>query len=172
MEGAERFKKISLGKLKSPPDLDQNAPRFPSNFFYLFPQFRLCRERSWVLTVVDSVGEDGLCVNFLVDIDQKCHHLHLVIRTAGVDICFGAGQFYVRFFYLTSTVETRSSTFSSTEWHVCLICVNNFVDEKQDKLKCGLIWNTCVLWFPMDTCGYSSAGHNLQVNGDFYLTAS
>ena len=68
-----------------------------------------------MLTVVDSVGEDGLCVNFLVDINQKCHHLHLVIRTAGVDICFGAGQFYVRFFYLTSTVETRSSTFSSTE---------------------------------------------------------
>ena len=87
-----------------------------------------------MLTVVDSVGEDGICVNFLVDIDQKCHHLHLIIRTAGVYLFRCVPDSFmcviVRFFwYLTSTVETRSSTFSSTEWHVCLICVNSFVDD-------------------------------------------
>ena len=133
---------------------------------------------SWAVVSVDSCGQcrrgRHLC-KFPCGYQSKVsssssHHPHCgcgyLFRCRTVFMCV-----IVRFFfYLTSKVETRSSTFSSTEWHVCLICVNNFVDEKQDKLKCGLIWNTCVLWFPMDTCGYSSAGHNSQVNGDFYYS--
>ena len=117
MEGAERFKKISLGKLKSPPDLDQNAPRFSSNFFIFSLSFDCVVQRSWVLTVVDSVGEDGICVNFLVDRSKvsssSSHHPHCGCVSVSMPDSFMC--VIVRFFYLTSKVETRSSTFSSTE---------------------------------------------------------
>ena len=59
VQGAERFLKIGLWKLKS-PDLGQNAPRFWSNFLI----FHSVSIVSWMWKFVNSELGVNICVNF------------------------------------------------------------------------------------------------------------
>ena len=89
--------------------------------------------------------------------------------------CFSAGQFdvcgIVRIFYLTHCVIHGTISGDSTIHSVTRLFYLFQLFPWDDKTEQVEVWPhlkyTCVLWSPMDTCGYSSAGHNSQVNGDF-----
>ena len=92
-------------------------------------------------------------------------------------VCFSAGQFdvcgIVRFFYLTLLCHPRYNFGGFYHPHSVTRLFYLFQlfpwDDITEQVEVWLhLKYTCVLWSPMDTCGYSSAGHNSQVNGDFY----